>query len=131
MAYHLGVDRAGNVYELRDVGTAGETSTDYDPAGHLLIVCEGDYGRDAPTEVQLERLAELFAHGAQTFGVPVAALGGHRDHAATACPGDGLYDRLESLRTRVTELVEEADVVLEAVCGEEGRDRIRAIEATT
>lgn len=130
VAYHLGVDRAGNVYELRDVDTAGDTFTDYDPAGHLLIVCEGDYDRDEPTEVQLERLAELFAHGAQTYGVAVETLGGHRDHASTACPGDGLYDRLAGLRTRTAQLVEEADIVLDAVCGPAGRDRIRAIEGS-
>lgn len=130
VAYHLAVDRSGHVYELRDVGSAGDTATDYDPTGHLLIVCEGDYGRDEPSEVQLERLAELVAHAAQRHGVPVGSLSGHRDHAATACPGDALQARLAELRTRAGALADEVDVVLEAVCGDAGRDRVRAIEAT-
>ena len=35
IAYHIGVDRDGNLYELRDTAIAGDTDTKYDPTGHF------------------------------------------------------------------------------------------------
>ena len=42
IAYHLSVDRRGNIYELREPTLVGDTATRYDPTGHFLVVCEGD-----------------------------------------------------------------------------------------
>jgi len=36
--YHFLIDPNGNVYEGRNVFTVGETATEYDPTGHLLIL---------------------------------------------------------------------------------------------
>ena len=51
--------------------------------------------------------AELFAWAAVIFELPVSSLGGHRDYAQTACPGDVLYSILQSGR-----LEDEVDAVL-------------------
>ena len=40
IAYHVGVDRNGNLYELRSTEIAGDTATDYDTTGHFLVLCE-------------------------------------------------------------------------------------------
>jgi hypothetical protein len=129
IAYHYAVDLAGNAYELRDPSLAGDTFTDYDPAGHWLVVCEGDYDRQQPTDAMLETVAALFADAATTHGIEVATLGGHRDHAATSCPGDALHARLGPLRTRVTELVADGPGGIALLCGGPGDERIAAIEA--
>lgn len=105
LAYHLAVDRRGEVYELRDRHLVGDTATAYDPTGALLLVCEGDYTTDEPSEVQLERLAELVADAGRRHGVPPTAVTGHRDHVATACPGDRLQARLDQVRARAATLL--------------------------
>lgn len=129
IAYHYAVDRRGNVYELRSPDTAGDTFTAYDPAGHYLVVCEGDYDVDQPTDLQLASIAAMFAHASQRYGVSADTLTGHRDHAATRCPGDNLYARLPDLRQEIARLAGTDSLALTSVCGEEGRDRVAAIEA--
>ncbi len=125
VAYHYGVDPAGNVYELRDPAVPGDTFTDYDPTGHLLVVCEGDYTVDEPTEVMIDTLAGLFAHASARLGVSLDTLGGHRDHASTRCPGDRLAGHLDEIRERAAR---RTAPVLTRVCGPDGEERIRAIE---
>lgn len=130
IAYHYGVDLAGNIYELRDPRTAGDTFTKYDPAGHLLVVCEGNFNHQRPTEALLNSVAQLFAFGSSTHGVSLTTLSGHRDHAVrTTCPGDNLQRELGSLRREAARLLEAVSFDIAMVCGEEGRRRVAAITA--
>jgi hypothetical protein len=129
IAYHYGVDLAGNVYELRDPGIASDTFTDYEPAGHLSIVCEGHFGEQAAPDAMLDALAILLAHLSDRFEVPTDTLGGHRDHASTACPGDALHSVLPELRQRAGEVLRSDAPNAEVVCGSVGDARIAAIEA--
>lgn len=129
VAYHYGVDLSGNVYELRDVGLAGDTFTEYDPAGHFLVVCEGDYDTQRPTDAMLAAVAGLFADAAVRFGVPPSTIAGHRDHASTRCPGSSLAEALPSLREEVARLAELGAPTLQRMCGSEGAARIALIEA--
>ena len=130
IAYHLGVDRRGHVYDLRPAGFRGDTFTSYDPTGHFLVLAEGNFDSEQPTDAQLEGVARAFAWGVGAFQVAAATLTGHRDHAGTSCPGDALYARIEDLRARVEELatigVERADR-----CGPEAAAQVTAIEAGT
>ncbi len=52
---------------------------------------EGYFEVDVPTAGQLETLARIVAYGAGRFDVSVTEITGHRDHAATTCPGENLY----------------------------------------
>lgn len=113
IAYHWGVDTGGNVYELRDPAIAGETFTDYDPAGWFLVVCEGNFEESAPTDAMLAAVADVFAAGAARHEVAPSTLVGHRDRAATACPGDNLQAQLPALVTMVEERLAAGGVVLE------------------
>lgn len=130
LAYHFLVDLEGNILEGRSLDFAGETFTEYDPAGHFLVCCEGDYDTQDPSDLQLASVADLFAWGAQTFSVEPGMLAGHRDYAATSCPGDRLYGHLTdgSLAAMISERL--ASVMVRSdVCGTEGASRIEAIEA--
>jgi hypothetical protein len=134
IAYHLGVDRNGNVYELRNLRAAGETGTPYDPAGWLLVMAEGNYDEQDPTPEQLDAIAAVMAWGAATFDVDPAAISSHRHHVPTTqCPGDSLYAEVAGggLAARVTTLLEAGGAHLVSLCGEDGRRRITAIEAGT
>ena len=96
LAYHyiIGVD--GTVYEGRDTRYAGDTGTNYDPTGHFLVVVEGNFEVDVPTRAQLDSLVTVLAWAAEEFGVSPGTISGHRDHAATACPGGNLYPYIAS-----------------------------------
>ena len=99
--YHFYVDLEGQVAEMRDVGYAGDSNTAYDPAGHLLIVLEGNFESEFATAPQMEALRRLVVWAAAKWGVPASRIGDHNDFAQTACPGR----RLEPLLPGVTQLV--------------------------
>lgn len=127
IAYHLAVDRRGTVYELRTATARGDTFTDYDPTGWLLVTCEGDFDQQEPTPAQVEAAARACAWGAASFGLDPGVVAAHRDHAATSCPGDALYARLPALGRRAAELA--GSVTRRDVCGEEAAAQVAAIEA--
>ena len=131
IAYHLGVDRDGNIFELRTPDLAGDTATSYDPRGHFLVVCEGDFDQEAVTEAQLHGAAVAFGWAAQTFGVATDSLAGHQDYASTSCPGANLHAHLASgdLKRRVDDLVLAGPVDLQPICGPEAAEVVAAIEA--
>lgn len=131
LAYHFVIDRDGHVYEGRPVDAPGETFTAYDPDGHFLPCLEGEFGSQEPSEAQVDALVELLAWAAATHGVPPTTIRGHRDYAPTSCPGTALQRLVDdgSLQRRVTARLAGGGVQLQPVCGDEGRDRVAAIEA--
>ena len=131
IAYHIGVDRNGNIFELRTPDLAGDTATSYDPAGHFLVVCEGDFDQEAVTEAQLHGAALAFAWAAQKFGIATDTLAGHRDFTATSCPGANLYTHVSSggLKRRIDDLLAAGTVDLQRVCGPDAAAIVAAIEA--
>lgn len=131
IAYHVGIDRNGNIYELRTPEIAGDTATDYDTTGHFLVLCEGDFDKEVVSEAQLHGAALAFAWATQTFHIATDTLAGHRDLAQTACPGANLYAHISSgdLRRRIEDLVAAGTVNLQSVCGPEAAATVAAIEA--
>lgn len=130
IAYHFIVDLRGNILEGRPIEYVGETFTDYDPTGHLLVCCEGDFNDQGTTEAQLLSVARVFAWGCVTFDVSPSTLAGHRDYASTSCPGDELYSAISdgSLRRSIADVVA-TGVVFTDVCGSAGERRVHMIES--
>ena len=96
IAYHFIIGVDGTVYEARDTGYEGATGTNYDPNGHFLVVVEGNFEIDVPTQSQIDSLVTVLAWAASEFNVSPSTITGHRDHAATACPGGNLYPYIAS-----------------------------------
>lgn len=94
--YHFMIDLDGNIYEGRDIAFAGDTNTEYDPAGHALIEVVGNFEEVEPSPSQLDALVTLMAWLAQRYSVPLEAIRGHRDYANTLCPGRNLYRYVEN-----------------------------------
>jgi N-acetylmuramoyl-L-alanine amidase-like protein len=131
IAYHIGVDRNGNIYELRSTEFAGDTATDYNTTGHFLVLCEGDFDQEAVSEAQVQAAALAFAWAAQNFRVASNTLAGHRDLAQTSCPGTNLYAHLTSgdLKRRIDDLLAAGPVDLQRFCGPDAAAKVAAIEA--
>ncbi|WP_082683984.1 MULTISPECIES: N-acetylmuramoyl-L-alanine amidase [unclassified Mycobacterium] len=132
IAYHLSVDRNGNIYELRKPELVGDTATNYDPTGHFLVVCEGNFDEDPITEEQLNGAALAFAWAAERFGIPTDTLAGHRDASPdTSCPGANLYAHVTSgdLENRIEQLRSAGPVDLHTICGPAASAAVADIEA--
>lgn len=96
--YHFYVGVDGVVGEGRDWRYAGDTNTEYDPAGHLLVVVEGNFQKDTLTTAQRRTLDLIVPALARRFGIPSDRLASHRDYARTECPGANLYVELPRYR---------------------------------
>jgi len=87
MPFHFLVDLDGNVYEGRNPDFAGESSSYYDPRGHLQIGAIGNYNLQKPTLEQVQAIAELIAWAVITYNISTDEIYGHSDWANTAGPG--------------------------------------------
>jgi hypothetical protein len=96
--YHFYVGVDGVVGEGRDWRYAGDTNTEYDPSGHLLVVVEGNFQKDTLTTAQRRTLDLIVPALAQRFRIPADRLASHRDYARTECPGANLYAELPRYR---------------------------------
>ncbi|WP_299823759.1 peptidoglycan recognition family protein [uncultured Pontibacter sp.] len=96
--YHLYVDVHGQVAEGRDINYAGDSNTGYDPAGHLLVVVEGNFEEEEITAKQMETLRLLVPALAKKYKITADRLGTHKDYASTLCPGSKLYAQLPYFR---------------------------------
>lgn len=106
--YHFLIAPDGTIYEGRDVHTVGETATEYDPSGHLLITCLGNYNVQEVDPRQLDALVRLVAHASRKYNIPADRIASHRDHSSqTACPGKNLYQYLQNgyIKARVERLL--------------------------
>lgn len=134
IAYHLSVDRNGNIYQLRNPGLVGDTATNYDPTGHFLVVCEGDFDTEPVTEKQLDGAALAFAWAAQQYGISTDTLTGHRDQSPeTTCPGSSLYAHVTSgdVRDRIDAILASGNTSVPLVCGPEADAIVAEISAGT
>lgn len=131
IAYHVAVDRRGNIFQLRNTAIAGDTATDYDTTGHFLVLCEGNFDEEAVTEAQLNGAALVCAWATKQFGIGVDTLGSHREMtSATDCPGTTLQARVSSgdLKSRIGTLIGSGFSLVPAN-GLEAATLVSAIEA--
>jgi hypothetical protein len=120
IAYHMVIAADGTVFQGREYQYVGSTRTSYDPMMHFLPTIDGMFdefwdspndddedpdGADNLSTEQLQSLIDLLAWASSEFGVDPTEIGGHRDHAATACPGSVVYEMIHS--GEIAELVQQ------------------------
>jgi hypothetical protein len=106
--YHFLIAPNGTIYEGRNVFTAGETATEYDPSGHLLITCMGNLEEQEISPTQLDALIRLIAYACKKYQIPYETIASHKDYSRqTDCPGKYLYAYLENgyIKNKVKELL--------------------------
>lgn len=94
--YHFLIGHDGAVYEGRSVFTVGETNTEYNPSGHLLISLLGNFEEQEVPEKQLFALIDLLVYSCEKFNIPPDSIRSHKDYATTLCPGKNLYKYISS-----------------------------------
>ena len=106
--YHFLIAPDGTVYEGRNSNTVGETNTEYDPTGHLLICFLGNYQEQQLNQNLLDVLTRLIAHLCTKYNISPETIATHRDHSKqTTCPGKNIYPYFENgyVKKKVTELL--------------------------
>lgn len=106
--YHYLIAPNGTVYEGRSVFTVGETNTDYDPTGHLLISFLGNYNEQKMNEHLEDVLVKLIVQFCHKFAISPETIATHKDYCKyTNCPGKNLspYFDNEIIKNRVKEII--------------------------
>ncbi len=106
--YHFLIAPDGTIYEGRNVYTIGETNTEYDPTGHLLISLLGNFEEQEVPEEQLNSLINLIAYCCKNYQISYETIASHKDYSKiTVCPGKNLYHFLENgyIKSHVKQLL--------------------------
>ena len=131
IAYHLLIDRHGNVYQGRPLWAVGDTNTSYDPSGHLLVLALGNFQVQEISKAQLKATVKVLAWACHHYGIAPRAIRGHRAYADTLCPGNHFQRYISdgTVRRRVARRL--GEVKIRSLCGDAGRRRVRRIENGT
>lgn len=107
--YHFIIAPDGAIYEGRNAYTVGETATEYDPSGHLLIMLMGNFEVQEVPQAQLEALTRMVAYACKKYKIPQETIASHKDHSSqTSCPGKNLYQFLQNgyIKNKVSGLLQ-------------------------
>ena len=98
--YHYYIVPNGTIVEARDPAFEGDSNTNYDLAGHVQVVLEGNFMEETPTPAQMRSLLALSRAIGERYRIGPEDVGGHGDRAGaqTLCPGDALEARLDEVR---------------------------------
>ncbi len=98
VGYHYLIRKDGTVERGRPAPVVGAHTAGVNARSVGVALC-GNFCEEEPTAAQVESCAMLLAVLASAYDVPMDAehIVGHRDLAATACPGDALYARMEEI----------------------------------
>lgn len=100
IGYHFLVDRDGNIYEGRPLSALGAHVAGHNQ-GNVGIAVLGDFNEREPNAKEIDALVTLVSWLVEEYRIPLGNVKGHRDYAATECPGEHLYEKLENIRRRV------------------------------
>lgn len=130
LAYHFAIDQLGNVYEGRSPEFRGDTATNYDPAGHFLIVLEGNFDEQPLPDQQQLSMVDLLAWAAVEYAVDPSEIHGHREYAETSCPGKAVFSLISTgdLTEAVQARVDQGSITLTYLRGDAARERVAEIE---
>ncbi len=97
IGYHLVVDRAGRVWQGRDIRYQG-AHVSKNNEQNLGMMVLGHFDRQAPTSAQLKTVNDILPRLMSHFGVSKKRIYTHRELMPTTCPGKRLQWHMASLR---------------------------------
>ena len=99
IGYHFAIDRAGRVWELRELTWQGAHAGDPERnQGNIGIEVLGNFELQELTPEQKKSLTLLVRQLCETHNIPPANIFTHRELKNTVCPGENLQAFTESLR---------------------------------
>lgn len=92
IGYHFVIEKDGTIIQGNPL-TNISYNTQNQNTKTIGICLSGDFMVEQPTEAQMESLTKLIGHLRGELPQSLEVFG-HRDFAATSCPGDNLYNQL-------------------------------------
>lgn len=120
--YHYYIDVDGNIGEGRQVQFVGDTNTDFDPAGHIGIVLEGNFDTQSASPAQFDATVKLLRMLLAKHHIPIENISTHNAYARTRCPGERFLAMLPNVLDRVqrgmVDAPQPADSITPATAGD-------------
>ena len=100
IGYHYICDRAGRVWQGRDVTKWQGAHVKYRNEGNIGVMCLGNFCEQKPSDAQLDALNRVIVQLRGYYRIGPAAVYTHREWpgAATVCPGDNLQAKVLTMR---------------------------------
>ena len=97
IGYHYVIDRAGRVWQGRDVAYQGAHVRDHNPH-NLGVMVLGNFDLQRPTEAQMTTLRAALIALQRSYRVPTHDVYTHQELMPTECPGVALQRNMVALR---------------------------------
>ncbi len=97
IAYHYIIDRAGRVWQGRDVRYQG-AHVKYENEHNVGVMVLGNFELQEPTQAQLATLRQTIHQLMAEYRVPIHRVYTHRELGPTECPGRNLQPRVVAMR---------------------------------
>ncbi|MFW5682507.1 MAG: peptidoglycan recognition family protein [Phycisphaeraceae bacterium] len=97
LGYHFIIDRAGRVWEGRDIRFQGAHVKDNNEH-NIGVMVLGNFDLQRPSDAQLRSLVQTVHTLAQRYRISAHRVQTHQEINPTACPGRMLQPRIASLR---------------------------------
>lgn len=98
IGYHFVIDRAGRVWEARNIRYQG-AHVKNNNEHNVGVMCLGNFDQQQPSGPQVQQLVVVLRSLMQTYRVPVARVYTHQELNPTACPGKSLQARANAIRS--------------------------------
>lgn len=98
IGYHYVIDRAGRVWQGRDVRFQGAHVRDHNEH-NLGIMCLGNFDIERPSDAQLRTLCDTTRYFRRKYNVPIHLVKTHQEINPTACPGKTMQPRIVAFRS--------------------------------
>lgn len=97
LGYHFVIDRAGRIWEGRDIRFQG-AHVKNNNQHNIGVMVLGNFDKQRPSGAQLRSLVRTVHHFANRYRIPTHRVHTHQELNPTACPGRMLQPRVASLR---------------------------------
>lgn len=97
IGYHLVIDRAGRLWQGRDLAYQGAHVREHNPK-NIGIMCLGNFDLQRPSDAQLASLRQALGKLAAAYRVRPERVFSHQELMPTACPGKDLQGRFTAMR---------------------------------
>lgn len=101
IGYHFVIDRAGRVWEARDLKYQGAHVSDHNEHNVGVMVL-GNFQKQSPSRAQLKTLVSFLSKLMNRYDVAVDHVHTHRELGPTSCPGKHLQPKMVAYRRNGT-----------------------------
>lgn len=98
IGYHFAVDRAGRVWQGRELAWQG-AHVAHKNEGNIGVVSLGNFDEQSPTGAQTESLRRFVVQLMHMYNVSLSSVKTHQEWAPTRCPGTNLQRYMVQIRS--------------------------------